>query len=232
MARIRKSLNLDAIGTLHGVETTINGERGTWIVDGQHRLQALLAEDMGDWLVDVVIHDDVKTTSEAAQLFLRLNARSVVSAYDTYLNELRALDPSALGIQHLAESFGLRVGMTPAASTLSCVTSLRRSFALDGGRSLRKALEIICDAWPGNSIGLEGRIVLGLSMLLHRHDNLIDTRNLKHRLSKEQPGDILARSRLLANANRRTVILEVVDAFARIYNLKRTTQAIPIGSKA
>ena len=41
LKKLVQNLDLDAIGVLHAVEYAINGEKGTWIIDGQRRVGIL-----------------------------------------------------------------------------------------------------------------------------------------------------------------------------------------------
>src|SRR5690606_15270957 len=79
LKKLMTDLDLDAIGVLHAVEYPIRGQAKLWVIDGQHRLHALLEHGFGEWEVEVKIHVDVDNDARASQLFLKLNDRSPVS---------------------------------------------------------------------------------------------------------------------------------------------------------
>src|SRR5689334_19036801 len=73
-----KSINLDAIGTVHAVRRSESDGTKLYIVDGQHRVETLRRAGLLDFEVSVCVHSDVKDDAGASRLFLDLNNRSPV----------------------------------------------------------------------------------------------------------------------------------------------------------
>ena len=231
LKHIEKAFDLDAIGTLHAVEYPIGGANGVWIVDGQHRLTALLAHGFEDWEVSVMIHSGVKTDAAASQLFLRLNDRANVGTFDKYLNELRAGHPAAVGMTKVVEARGLRVDRYNGTRTTSAIACLRAAYALDGGRSLGLALKLIEDAWGFKGASLEGKLVEGLATFLAKNSAAnLDLAGFTKRLSKSIPAQIIASAKVNSKSIRQSLSKQLCDDLTRIYNTKRSTGVLEIHS--
>lgn len=233
LKQIEKSFDLDAIGTLHAVEYSIDGVFGTWLVDGQHRATLLMSQGLGDWEVSVMVHTDVKTDAQASRLFLRLNDRSVVGGYDKYLNELRSGASAVSSMTKIVEARGLRIDRYNGGRAISAITSLRAAWALDAGQSLALALKIIEDAWSFKGASLEGKLIEGLSVFLARNNrNNLDISGFTKRLSKQIPAQIIAFARVNCKSMRQSLARQFVCDLTQIYNTKRSTGTISVDASS
>ena len=73
VSRIAEDFYPMAIGFLHVADYEINGERKLWIIDGRQRWAAMMALGLGDKLVHVCIHRNVRDDERCARIFLQLN---------------------------------------------------------------------------------------------------------------------------------------------------------------
>lgn len=229
LKKIKNTLDLDAIGTVHAVEYPIDGVSGVWLVDGQHRLTALREHGLGDWEVTVMIHNSVKTDAAASQLFLRLNDRANIGIFDKYLNELHCGNVAAVNMTKIVESRGLRVDRYTGGKVIQAIASLRAAYNLDAGRSLSLALSLIEDAWKFQGASLEGNLIEGLAIFLHRNmSSGLDLAGFTKRLSKQLPAQIIATSKLNSKVFKQGVSKQLCDDLTRLYNTKRSTGVIQI----
>lgn len=188
LRKIVDDLDLDAIGTLHGVEYTINGKNAVWIVDGQHRLQSLLHHGLGEWETTVQVHHSVKDDAAASALFLRLNRRAPVSSFDTYQNELRAGHPVAVGVHEIVSAHGLKVDSYVHDGAVTCVGALKKLYAKDDGVSLNRTLSVVLDAWGPVASSVEGKLMEGLGAVIAKYAGEIDQAALVKKLAKYPGG--------------------------------------------
>lgn len=188
LKRLTESFDLDAVGTIHAVEYPINGKRGTWIVDGQHRVLALIQLGFGEWICDVMVHIDVKNDAKASELFLRLNKRLTVSPYDRFTNEVRAKDEIAVGIDDIVRKFGLRVGRNSGDGTIACAMALKKAYRMDEGKSLTRALTWLTQAYGKRASALEGKLVEGMAIFGHRNNGTVEDESLIKKLAKYPGG--------------------------------------------
>lgn len=181
---LTKSLDLDAIGIIHAVDCNIGGVDGVWVIDGQHRVKALMEVGFGDWLVDCVIHADAADEQKSCDLFLKLNDRAAVYAYDKFMAEVRAGHASAVGATAVVESKGLAIGRTSAAKTITAVMCLKKAWALDNGISLARALEAMIQAWGTSAHCMEGKVIEAISTIFHRYGQKIDGASFVQKMAK------------------------------------------------
>lgn len=185
---IKQTMDLDAIGTIHAVQYARDGKPGTWVVDGQHRIQALLDLEFGDWEVQVVIHLDVKTDAQASSLFLKLNRRKGVYPFDTFKNEVTSGKIEATQSYLIVQKLGLDIKSHSGDHALNCVNTIKKIWALDSGKSLKASLSMLLSAWGTRSEALEGKLVEGLGIVYHKYDGSIQGPILQKRLAKYPGG--------------------------------------------
>lgn len=227
------NLDLDAIGVLHGVKKDATGKTYLphdvhandgviYIVDGQHRVLALVQHCFDEWKVDVEIHD-CDSDARAAELFLKLNARSTVSAFDTFHNEVVAGDDTAVGIIKVAKRYGVKVDRQSGDGHISCVSTLKNVYELDQGSTLSESLEILSVAYGKTAAAYEGKLLEGLSIIVHRNNGNVDKAALIKKLSKYPGGasGILGDAKGLKKIRRSSVGRCVAETIVEAYNSGR-----------
>lgn len=222
--KLVKSLNLDAIGVLHGVEYKIGSESAIWIIDGQHRLAAVLEHGFGEWLVEVKVHLDVKDDQKACALFLQLNDRAPVSPFDKFLAAVTAGYPAAVGVRDVAKKFDLKIDRTPSNNAVACVSSLQKIYSLDGGRTLYNTLRVAVGAWGLRPDTYDGKLLLGIGMALAGKNGSIDLTSLQMKLAKYPggaPGFLGDARGLRKYRNTASMIDCVAERIIEVYNSKK-----------
>jgi len=188
LKKLLSNFDLDAIGVLHAVEYPINGVSKVWVIDGQHRLRALLDHGFGEWQVEVKIHTEATDDVRAAQLFLKLNDRASVMPYDKFVNEAKANNPDALGVLAITNRHGLEIAKANADGKLTCVSTLKSLYKVDQGKTLNFVLGLIKEAWGTKSTALEGKLIEGIGAVVARYRESIDRDSLVNKLSKYPGG--------------------------------------------
>jgi hypothetical protein len=184
-ARLRKlkdNLDLDAIGVLHAVQYKIKGQDGPWIIDGQHRWRAIMDHGLGEWEVEVKLHLDVTDDVRASALFLKLNDRSPVRPYDKFQNRLTAKDEDAIAINDIVISHHLKISVGVGNNNITGITALEKTYKMDNGKALDKALGVITEAWGLRSF--DAKIIEGIGMVCARYNGVLDASALTKKLSK------------------------------------------------
>lgn len=188
LKRLIAELDLDAIGVLQAVECSIDGVHGIWIIDGQHRVMALMENGLGEWTVDVCIHTDVQSPARASEVFLKLNDRVAVCPYDKFDNRVKAMDPVALGVLRVAKDNGLTVERFVTDGHMCCVSALQSLYSVDSGVSLNLALGAIILAWGRVATSLEGKLIQGVGLLYKTYNGSIDTPGMVKKLARYPGG--------------------------------------------
>jgi hypothetical protein len=230
LAKIRANLDLDAIGVFHAVEYEINGVTKIWIVDGQHRWNVLMEEGLGEWVVEVSIHVDVKTDARASELFLRLNYRKPVVAYHRFINEARAQHPTALGVLRLTEERKLRIAAATDNGTLSCVVALARLYEVDEGKTLAATLDTVIAAWGHVAAATEGKLIEGLGKVYTVYNGAIDRPALVKKLAKYPggPSTLIGDARGLRQYRHVSVTRCIAERIIETYNSGRQNKLEPL----
>ena len=229
LKKIENTLDLDAIGTLHAVRYGINGVLGTWVVDGQHRLQALLNHGFGDWQCNVMLHTTVKDDASSSRLFLRLNDRAPVSPWAKFENEVKSQDVIATRIVLIVDNCGLKISKSAGPGSIRSISSLKNAYALDGGGALASSLKVMKAAWGGSAGSLEGVLIEGFSLFFKEFAaEIVDSSPIVSRLQKEVPVQLIARAKMQSVCNRQTVAMQLRDDLVRIFNARRRSK----GAKA
>lgn len=135
-----------------------------WVLDGQHRLEALKL------LGKQVILCDVRTgltIPQEARLFYRLNAGTTrVPSWDQFQARL-AWDPVAQNIVREVESFGYRLdrsGNSPRG--IAAVRALEKIFRRG---YLAEVLDIVSHVWRTDAKALDAAMLEGLAIFLHTY---------------------------------------------------------------
>ncbi len=228
LKEMRENFNLDSIGVIHAVRCVVDGKTYLWVVDGQHRLKNLLALGLGEWLVDVMIHENVTTTAGAARLFLELNNKATISSYSTFTNQVTAGMGAAVHIARIVKALGLSVTPNPGDGRLRCVGALTTAYEYDEGASLFAALDTILRAWGPGAAGLDGNVIQGLAQVYASFAGAVDRKAMVKRLAQFAGGalGLLATARgrkLFRKVSLPTCLAEVV---VETYNVKRTTKRL------
>ena len=209
----------DAIGTLHVV--LIDGQY--WIVDGQHRWSALVRCGFGDQKVACEVHEGATDHAAASKLFLRLNNRAIVGTFDRWLNEVQSGDPVAVGAKKLVESFGLRVALRGGDGIIACVNTLKRTYQIDEGATLRDVLNILNEAYGLTHDAVEGKLIEGLAIVSAKFNGELDRQVLAKKLAK-YPGrapSLIGDAKGVMRLKRGTMARAVAEVIVDTYNVQR-----------
>ena len=223
LKKIKENLDLDAVGVLHVVQYPIAGKNGHWIIDGQHRWRALVDHGFGEWEVEIKLHIDVKDDARAAALFLKLNDRSPVSPFDKFLNELKAREEDAIGINDIALKYGTRISRQSADGCIAGITHMRKAYRIDSGKSLDKSIATLIASWGKRACALEGKMIEGVTLVYARFNGVIDQPSLAKKLAKYPggPSGLLGDARGLTEFHKGSLTHCIAVRVIDTYNLGR-----------
>jgi hypothetical protein len=220
---------LDPVGI--GVVTVSRRDDGPLVLlDGQHRVLALIERGLGEWEVDCHVYTGLTLAQEAA-LFRRLNNSRKPNVVDDYLVGVVEGDEECLAIDKIVQSAGLRVALQKGNGIIACVGAMRSVYRKGGANALAPALRVPIAAWGTHSASLEGFIVTGLGEFFYRYGDVIDRRALVRKLAKFPggPAALIGRAKGLHEMRSGTSIgrclaSNVVD----LYNRGRRDQLPPL----
>jgi hypothetical protein len=169
-----ENMDFASIGMIHAVHCAIGGVVAYWVVDGQHRVRALVDGGWPDYQVLVAIHDEVTNEKDAAQLYRRLSKVKIQQKFDDFRTGVIAGDVKAVSVDRILRRNALTaVRGGKGNNQVNCVAALYAMFALDGtGRALDHALATAKGAWGAAPAALEGHLLKGLAKLYALNPNI------------------------------------------------------------
>lgn len=212
---IAAKLDLDAIGV---ITASRRSDGRLVILDGQHRVQALIDAGMGDWPVTCRVHHGLGLAREAG-LFRRLNNTSKTTAIEDLLKGITEGDEESVAIAKIADRNGLRIALQSGDGLVSCAAALRRVYRAQPA-ALGFALNVATSAWGTHSDAVDGNIVTGLGMAYARYGEEIERAALIRKLAKYRGGapGLLGQARALRAMRPATVGRCVAIVVIDIYN--------------
>lgn len=206
-----------------------------YVVDGQHRLEALRILGRDDSLVDCLVYQDL-TKSEEAALFIKYNNTKIVRAVDKFHVRVTSKEEVACDIKSICDSLGITIqGGAHRVNTTSAVGALDKIYSgqivksdppRDGRVLLSETLAILQDAWGGDEQALTAGMLTGLAAFLARYDDQIDQKRLV-RLMKSYSGGaagMIRNAKALRDIRRISPIGSYAGLLVDMYNSKRKTK--------
>lgn len=171
----------DKLGVL-----TVSERDGTfWVVDGGHRLHALVKMGYEDQLIQCWTYHGLSETAEA-DLFLDLNNVRVVSGMDKFKVAVVAGRSVESQVDAVVREQGLSIGTYGGETSIRCVGALMKVYDQGGTKVLERTLQIIRDAY--GKAGFSARVVEGIGMFVATYENTFDQDRLVSKLKQKMGG--------------------------------------------
>ena len=186
-ARVDKlvaEMELERIGN-----PTVNArEEHFYIIDGQHRVEAL-KKWMGDgaWedqTIQCWTYDDLSEEDEA-EVFLKLNDTLTVAVFEKFRVGVKSGRVEENDIDRIVRAQGLRISRDKGNGAIRAVGTLRKVYH-QSPAALARGLRIIRDAF--GDAGLEAPVIEGLGLLCHRFNGELDEPTAVAKLSNAHGG--------------------------------------------
>lgn len=168
-----------------GAPTMNERESHFYIIDGQHRIEALKQMGWGDQQVQCWTYVGL-TMEEEAEKFLTLNDTLSVDAFSKFRVGVQAGRDEDCDIDRVVRAQGLVVSRDHIDGAISAVGTLRRVYHRDGPPVLARSLALIRDAY--GDAGLVASIIDGLGMLQGRYNGELDELDVVKRLAGAMGG--------------------------------------------
>lgn len=173
-------LDLEQIGS-----PTVNVRDGSvFVIDGQHRIEALRQFGMGG-LLQCWTYQNL-TEQEEAEKFLKLNDNLVVRALPKFRAAVHAGREVECDIDRIVRSLNLVVSNDKVPGAIGAVSTLRRVYARSGPGVLARTLSIVRDAY--GDPGMEMAVIDGISLVCQRYNSDLDEASAVARLKAAHGG--------------------------------------------
>jgi hypothetical protein len=181
---IARTMDLEQLGT-----PTVNERDGHFfIIDGQHRIEALrewLGEECDGQTVQCWTYVGL-SEQEEAEKFLKLNDTLTVNAMAKFKVGVQAERTTETDIDRIVRSQGLCVTADKVEGGVRAVGTLRRVYDREGAGALARALGVIRDAY--GSAGFEAPVIDGIGYLCGRYNGELDVPTAVTKLASTHGG--------------------------------------------
>lgn len=165
---------------------TVNRRDGHyWVIDGQHRIEALRQFGFTDETIQCQTYDGL-TSEEEAEKFLLLNSYLAVRSIPKFKAAVHAGRPVESDIDRVVRSVGLVVSGDEVPGAIHAVGTLGRVYHRSGPGGLARTLVIIRDAY--GDAGLQGVVIDGIGHVCARYNGDLDPVSAVEKLSKANGG--------------------------------------------
>lgn len=174
--RLIANFDLEQLGT-----PTVNHRGGFyWIIDGQHRIEALRGIGWGDQQIQCWTWDGLSEKQEAEK-FLVLNDVLSVHAFDRFRVGVNAGRDVPTEVDRIVREQGLHVAQTQAPGSISAVGTMMRVYQRSDSETLARTLRIIRDSF--GDPGLCAWVIDGIGHLVARYGDELDETTAVKKLS-------------------------------------------------
>ena len=175
------TFDLEQIGT-----PTVNlRDHVFWIIDGQHRIEALRQIGWDDQQIQCWTYEGL-SEEEEAEKFLKLNDYLAVNALAKFRVSVQAGRETECDIDRIVRALGLVVSADKVPGAIGAVGTLRRVYERAGAGVLRQTLVTVRDAY--GDPGLEAAVIDGIGLFVHRYGSDIDYAQVISRLKGANGG--------------------------------------------
>lgn len=140
-----------------------------WIVDGQHRIEALKMIGWSDQSIQCETYENL-SEAEEAELFLRRDDRRAIRPFDKFRIGITAERDEETDINRIVMGLGLRVSTDGDEKSLACVGAMHRVYESGGPGVLSRAIRILRDAYSGDGARFRAELVGGMGLVCQRYN--------------------------------------------------------------
>ncbi len=180
--RLASNLDLEQLGF-----PTVSERSGHfWIIDGQHRIEALRAFGFGpEEQVQCQVYTGL-TEQDEAEMFLQINDTLAVHAFDKFTKGVEAGREMECEIDRVVRANGLVVSRDNVDGAIAAVGTLRRIYQRSDSKTLARTLRITRDAY--GDPGLTAPILDGIGLVCARYNGELDEAEAIRKLSAAHGG--------------------------------------------
>lgn len=167
---------------LHTIVVNKRENGSLYIIDGQHRVEAL--KELGIPMIDATVHEGL-TVEEEAEMYYGVNDRPAKSPNSKGKSLLRFGDIDAIQIEEAVSNVGLKIDYDKKLKTDGYITAyaaLQSIHKKYGQGLLEITLEIIKRAYGTDRKNYQAFIMKGMADFVSTYGNKIDVNHLINRL--------------------------------------------------
>ncbi|AXQ62183.1 hypothetical protein SEA_SPIKELEE_54 [Mycobacterium phage Spikelee] len=217
---IASNFDPDKFGT-----PTVNERDGIfWIIDGGHRVKALIQMGYEDQSVQCWTYHNL-TEEQEAEKFLSLNDVKPVNGMDKFKVSVVAGRETETDIDRIVRAAGMTIGK--GANGIGSVGALKKVYENAGPRGLAVTIQIIRDAY--GMPGFAAKVIEGVGLFVANYETVFDQDRLVSKLAGKHGGvnGLLGRAEQIKSAHGVSAPQGVAAATVETYNQGRGGGKLP-----
>lgn len=167
-----------------------------WIVDGQHRVEALKMIGWGDQQIQCECYEGL-SESEEAELFLRRDERKAIRPFDKFKIALVAGRETETKINATVAHQGLKISTDASEDSIAAISALRKVYETGGSTVLGRDLRILRDGLAGDLGKFRSELITGVGLVCQRYNGQVKDEEAVQKLQALRGGS----SALIHRAN-------------------------------
>lgn len=200
-----------------------------WIIDGQHRVEALkswLGKGWETQKIECRVYHGMNEREEA-DMFDRLNNQLAVKTFDKFKVRVTAGRKTEVEVQKIVEREGLRISVSKEDGSVGAVGTLVKIYERSGPDTLARTLRLARDSF--GSPGFTAQVLDGLSQLCQRYNGELKDDETVERLRSVRGGlgGVISRSEVLHKQTGNAKHLCVAAAIVDVLNARRGGRKLP-----
>jgi hypothetical protein len=157
-----------------------------WILDGQHRIYAMRQNGFSDDFIECQVYENL-TDAESADLFIGVNDRKQVPAFDKFHLACTANYQRETSIRRAVESNGQKISRE-RDDGISAVAALGKVYDKSGDVVLGQVIRTINLGFGGDPLGFDRSVIEGLGLVYNRYNGRTNEKAMGSRLSGLKQG--------------------------------------------
>lgn len=202
-----------------------------WVIDGNHRLQAIMSMGWGDQLVPARVIQGLTYEQEAA-LFVAQKDRRDPDAAERFAGRLEQREPTALDMLRVAEEVGVILDYRKKKSSgephvIYAISSAEAIYRDGRADRFRLALSLINRAWGETPGAFVSEVLGGMNTFLARYEKRLDLEQARKAFARVTLDEALRSASSMRHMFREDARTCLGRALLHIYNNGLRTHRLP-----
>lgn len=216
VASIARNFNKNAIGV---VTLSIRENGDLYIIDGQHRIEALKKIGKGDEPVNAIVFFDL-TIAEEAELFVVMNdGRTKPKRVDLHRASATSGNSDAIEIDKVLAKFGLELSDRPGNGKVRAVSSVHKVYEKSGLVILENTFKVLSEANGDHSSSFVAEYIEAVAVILAKFKDVNINRLIAAVKSAGDTNNAVLKAAMIAQNNKPYIkIITLAGMFVDNYN--------------
>ena len=234
IVNIVKSYNPNAIGV---VTLSIRENGDLYIIDGQHRVEALKQLGYGNSDINAIVFFDL-TIQEEARLFVIMNEnRTKPKKSDLYKASIKSGDSNLIDLNNMLNRNNIVVDDRPGDGIMRAIGTLDKVTAKIGIVNAEKVVQVLMSANGNSSTSFQAQYITAVSTIIVKYKN-VDMDRLSLAIKKlGEPSLVITKTQMIASdakfvTKSLTLSVMIIDSYNAYLKNNRLDKMIVLSSDA